>query len=77
MNKSSDEMRDLTVYLQPGGGCSPEQLERWADAYDALAEENYELRKSLNNLTDGLWTQMEIDAGKWRGQEMAALLRDA
>ena len=39
MTKTSDEMRDLVIYLQPGGGCTPEQLERWADEYDALEQE--------------------------------------
>ena len=41
---------------------------------DRLRQENEALRESLNGITEDRWTQMEIDASKWRAQETLALL---
>jgi len=47
----------------------------WAEEVSALETEVKELRTSLNYMNGGRWTQMEIDAAHWRGQEMAKELR--
>ena len=35
-----------------------------------LEEENAELRKELNAITNGFWTQRELDAAKWNAREL-------
>lgn len=40
----------------------------------ALQKQVEGLRQDLNNLTENKWTQTEIDAAKWRAQEMAKAL---
>ena len=45
-----------------------------ADEVAQLEEENEELKRELNAITNGAWTQREIDAAKWQARGLHALL---
>jgi hypothetical protein len=64
------ELEEINGYLDYERSVVAKQKKELQQTQDEVAR----LRKELNLVTDGRWTQTEIDAGKWRGQELKKAL---
>jgi chromosome segregation ATPase len=76
-NRQSTKIEHLEAKLKAAAEKLAKKTERMGEQHEfvlTMQKQLSELRESLNLVTENKWTAMELDAAKWRAQEMAKAL---